>query len=64
MAQQTSVDWLIEKFKIYLPSIHHQGLENVFTQAKEIREKELANAYNEGWEDAMKEAIKEIYKHQ
>jgi hypothetical protein len=37
---QTSVEWLVEKLKIYLPSIHHKGLEDIFTQSKEMHKKE------------------------
>ena len=40
MAQQTSVEWLEEKLKIYLPSIHQEGLKNAFEQAKEIHKAE------------------------
>jgi len=44
----TSIKWLEEKFKIYLPSIHQKGLENAFEQAKEMHEKEAFEFWNGG----------------
>ena len=41
---KTAVDWLIKEFKIYLPSIHHEGLGKKFEQAKEMEKKQIVNA--------------------
>ena len=48
MAQQTSVEWLEEKFKIYLPSIHQKGLEDTFEQAKQMHKEEIEDAFQDG----------------
>jgi len=45
----TSIEWLIEKFKIYLPSIHQKGLENAFEQAKEMHKQEIIDAWKDGY---------------
>ena len=47
----TAVEWLEEKIKTYLPSIHQKGLEDVFTQAKEMEVKQREAEYKRGWED-------------
>jgi len=44
---QTSIEWLEEQFKIYLPSIHQKGLENAFEKAKEMHKAEQENLYTE-----------------
>jgi hypothetical protein len=46
----TSIEWLEEKFKIYLPSIHQKGLEDAFEKAKEMHKAEILTAFDEGQE--------------
>ena len=46
----TAVEFLIEKFKIYLPSIHQKGLQDAFEQAKEMFEQQIIDAYDEGYD--------------
>lgn len=36
----TAVEFLIEQFKIYLPSIHQKGLQDAFEQALEMEKQE------------------------
>lgn len=45
MAQQTAVGWIEEKIKIYLPSIHQKGLQDVFVQAKAIEKEHIKEGY-------------------
>jgi hypothetical protein len=38
--KQTAVEWLEEKLKTYLPSIHQKGLEDAIEQAKEMEKQQ------------------------
>jgi ABC-type thiamine transport system substrate-binding protein len=51
MKQETAVQWLIEKFNIYLPSIHQKGLEENFKQALAIEKEQILDAYRHGRTD-------------
>lgn len=46
----TAVEFLIEQFKIYLPSIHQKGLQDAFEQAKEMFEQQMIDAYDRGYD--------------
>ena len=60
---QTSVDWLVEKLQESGITLLKDEFEMI-EQAKEMHKEELANAYEEGWKDASKEAMKETHKYQ
>ena len=60
---QTSVEWLEEKLSISLGD-ELKSVRGLFVVAKEMYNIELGNAYEEGWKDASKEAMKEIHKDQ
>jgi hypothetical protein len=47
----TSIEWLEGQFKIYLPSIHHKGLENAFEQAKEMHKQEMDKVSGDWWNE-------------
>ena len=47
---QTAVEFLQEKIKIYLPSIHQKGLEDAFKQANKMFEQQIIDAYNKSYE--------------
>jgi hypothetical protein len=63
MAQQTSVEWLAERLTLSLGD-EIKYLRGFFVIANEMYNKELGNAYKQGWEDATTEAIKEVHKYQ
>lgn len=46
--KQTAVEFLIEQFKIYLPSIHQKGLQDAFEQAIEMEKQQIMQAFAEG----------------
>jgi hypothetical protein len=43
--KMTAVEYLIEQFKIYLPSIHQKGLQDTFEQALEMEKEQIIIAY-------------------
>jgi len=53
MAQQTSVEWLINQlYKIGLSKdIHPNNI--LFSKAKEIHKEQIEDAYNQGFRDAL-----------
>lgn len=62
MAQQTSVEYLVSIVQKciapdYIPT-------EIIQQAKEMHNKELGNAYQQGWKDAEKTVVAEIHKYQ
>ena len=46
----TAVEFLIEQFKIYLPSIHQKGLQDAFEQANNLFEQQMIDAYDRGYD--------------
>jgi hypothetical protein len=60
---QTSVEWLEKRLLVSLGD-EVKYLMGFFVIAKEMHNKELGNAYQQGWKDASKEAMKEIHKYQ
>lgn len=47
----TAVEYLIEQFKIYLPSIHQKGLQDTFQQALLMEKEQILKAYDKGYDD-------------
>ena len=47
----TAVEYLIEQFKIYLPSIHQKGLNDAFQQALLMEKEQIIKAYQKGYDD-------------
>ena len=60
---QTSVEWLEERLTLSLGD-EIKYLRGFFVIANEMYNKELCNAYEQGWKDANIEAMKEIHKYQ
>ncbi len=46
-----AVEWLEDKVKKYLPSIHQQGLIELFEQAKEMEKQQIIEAVSKGWDN-------------
>ena len=44
MKQVTAVEYLVNQFKIYLPSIHQEGLIQEFKKAKEMEKQQILDA--------------------
>ena len=55
----SGVEWSMQIMYKSLKRIRNKAWE-----AKEMHKEELANAYEEGWKDASKEAMKETHKYQ
>ena len=45
---QTAVEWLEEKIKAYLPSIHQKGLEDSFKEAKAMEKEQTMESWKHG----------------
>lgn len=49
----TAVEFLIEQFKIYLPSIHQKGLQDAFEQAKEMEKEQKKQQIMDAWDRGL-----------
>ena len=58
MTNMTAVEFLIEQFKIYLPSIHQKGLQDTFEQALEMEKQQITDAYIMGSYDMADKQFK------
>lgn len=63
MAQQTAVGFIEEQIKIYLPSIHQKGLQDVFEQAKAMEKEQMHKcaSFWRGKENEIEKPMFDIY---